>query len=192
MKIQALLCTLVLATLGSVAAKADDITITLDQATQTASAGDTLQFFGTITNDTDTTLYLNNDDLTLNGLSLTLTDDFFNTPISLAPEGQAGDNSGDIELFDVTVSDPLLDAAGTYTGAYTLLGGTDGGSRTSSAPPPSPSPASPLPPEPASLFPPPHRHPRAGNPRMEGHPPPKPPKPLTHPPPCAHSRQPHP
>jgi hypothetical protein len=126
MKIQALLCTLVLATLGTAVAKADDITITLDQAAPTASAGDTLQFFGTITNDTGTTLYLNYDDLTLNGLSLTTTDQFFNTvPISLAPGG----NSGDIELFDVTVSDPLLDAPGTYSGAYTLSGGADGGAQ---------------------------------------------------------------
>jgi hypothetical protein len=43
-------------------------------------------------------------------------------PISLGP----GANSGDIELFDVTVSNPLLDAAGTYLGSYDLLGGADG------------------------------------------------------------------
>jgi len=124
---KALLCILIFATLGSVAAKADGITLTLDQANPTASAGGTLQFFGTITNDTDTTLFLNNDDLTLAGLSLTTTDQFFNTvPISLAPEGQAGDSSGDIELFDVSVSDPLLDATGVYAGTYTLFGGADG------------------------------------------------------------------
>jgi hypothetical protein len=123
MKIKALLCTLILATLGSVAAKADDITITLDAPSQTSSAGGTLQFFGTITNDTDTTLYLNSDDLTIDGVSLTTADQFFNNvPFSLAPDG----NSGDIELFVVTVSDPLLDAAGTYDGSYTLVGGTDG------------------------------------------------------------------
>ena len=124
---KALLCILIFATLGSAAAKADSLTITLDQANPTASAGDTLQFFGTITNDTDTALFLNNDDLNLGGLSLTTTDQFFNTvPISLAPEGEVGDSSGDIELFDVTVSDPLLDAAGVYSGTYTLFGGADG------------------------------------------------------------------
>jgi hypothetical protein len=123
MKIKALFCTLILATLGTAAAKADEVTIALDQPSQSASAGDTLQFFGTITNDTDTTLYLNSDDLTLPGLSLTTTDQFFNTvPALLAPDG----TSGDIELFDVTVSDPLFDSAGTYTGAYTLIGGADG------------------------------------------------------------------
>ncbi len=127
---KALLCILILATLGTAAAKADSLTITLDQANPTVSAGGTLQFFGTITNDTDATLYLNGDDLNLDGLSLTTTDQFYNTvPISLAPDGQAGDSSGDIELFDVTVSDPLLDAAGAYSGTYTLFGGADGGAQ---------------------------------------------------------------
>jgi len=124
---KALFCILILATLGTAAAKADSITITLDQVNTTGSAGDTLQFFGTITNDTDSTLYLNSDDLTLAGLSLTTIDQFFSTvPLSLAPEGQAGDSSGDIELFDVNVDDPLLDAAGGYSGTYTLFGGGDG------------------------------------------------------------------
>jgi len=123
MKIKALFCTLILATLAGAAARADEITITFDQSSQTASAGDTLQFFGTITNDTGATVYLNSDDLTVTGLSLTTTDQFFNTvPLSLAPNG----SSGDIELFDVTVSSALLDAPGTYSGAYTLIGGADG------------------------------------------------------------------
>jgi hypothetical protein len=123
MKIKAVFCVLILATLASVSAKADEVTITIDQPSQTASAGATLQFFGTITNDTDSTLYLNSDDLTLPGLSLTTTDQFFNTvPNALAPDG----SSGDIELFDVTVSNPLLDPAGTYSGTYNLTGGPDG------------------------------------------------------------------
>ena len=122
-----LLCTLILATLGTAVAKADTITISFDQQDQTISAGDTVEFFGTITNDTANTIYLNEDDLTLSGLSLTTTDQFFNNvPIDLAPSGDAGDSSGDIELFDVTASDPLLDVAGVYSGTYTLIGGTDG------------------------------------------------------------------
>jgi hypothetical protein len=126
-----LLCTLILATLGTAVAKADDITITFDQPNQTATAGDTLQFFGTITNDTDATIFLNNDGLTLAGQSFTITDQFFNTvPISLAAAGTAGDSSGDIELFDVSASNPLLDAAGVFSGAYTLVGGADGGAGT--------------------------------------------------------------
>jgi hypothetical protein len=122
-----LFCTLVLATLGTAVAKADDITITFDQPNQTVVAGQTIELFGTITNNTANTIFLNSDDLNLNGLSFTVTDQFFNNvPISLAPSGQSGDSSGDIELFDVTVSAPLLDAAGVYSGTYTLFGGTDG------------------------------------------------------------------
>jgi hypothetical protein len=124
---KALLCILIFATLGSAVAKADEITITLDQPNQTASAGDTLQFSGTITNNTDETIFLNSDTLTVEGLSLMPIDMFFNTPASLAPEGQVGDSSGDIELFDVAVSNPLLDAAGVFSGSYTLIGGADGG-----------------------------------------------------------------
>lgn len=126
-----LLCTLILATIGTTVAKADSVTITLDQPNQIAVPGGTLQFFGTITNDTGTTIYLNGDALNLDGLSFTTVDQFFNTvPISLAPSGQVGDSSGDIELFDVNVSDPLIDALGTYSGSYTLVGGADGGAGT--------------------------------------------------------------
>ncbi|MGD0445997.1 MAG: hypothetical protein ABSA39_18840 [Edaphobacter sp.] len=118
-----LLCTLILATLATAAAKADTITVTFDQANQTATPGETLQFFGTITNDSADTIFLNSDDPDLNGLSLTVDDQFFNTvPVSLAP----GESSGDIELFDVSVSNPLVDAPGTFSGAYTLFGGADG------------------------------------------------------------------
>ena len=118
-----LLCTLILATLATAAAKADPVTISFDQPNQTGGTGQTLQFFGTITNNTGATIFLNSDDFTLAGLSFSITDQFFSTvPVSLAP----GASSGDIELFDVTLSDPLLDAFGTYAGDYTLVGGIDG------------------------------------------------------------------
>jgi hypothetical protein len=129
-----LLCTLMLATLGAAAAKADSITITLDHPNQIAYPGETLQFFGTITNDTNTTIYLNSDDPNLSdpsGVSFTLDDLFFsNVPISLAPKGQAGASSGDIELFDIIASSPLLDPLRAYPGTYTLFGGNDGGADT--------------------------------------------------------------
>jgi hypothetical protein len=115
-----LLSTLILAMLGTAVAKADTVTISFDQPNQTATNGSTIEFFGTITNDSTSTLFLNSDDLNLSGLSFTVTDQFLNTvPISLAP----GQSSGDIELFDVTLSDPLLDAPGTYAGTYGLFGG---------------------------------------------------------------------
>jgi hypothetical protein len=118
-----LFCTLLLVSLSALAANADTVTITFDQPDQSAGPGDTLEFFGTITNDTGNTVYLNTDDLNLIDVSLTTNDQFFNTvPISLA----AGASSGDIELFDVSVSSPLLDATGTFSGTYTLFGGVDG------------------------------------------------------------------
>jgi len=127
------LSTLTLATICAVAVNANpippDVTIVLVDPNQIAVAGQTLQFFGTITNNTDTFEYLNGDSFTLPGNpTLTVVDDFAsNVPIFLAPNGSPGDSSGDIELFDVTVSNPLQNPAGTYEGAYTLIGGDDGG-----------------------------------------------------------------
>ena len=118
-----------LAVLGA-AANASTLSVSFDQPDQVASPGETLQFFGTITNNSVDTILLNNDDLNLLGLSLTTNDLFFTAvPVSLAASGQPGDPSGDIELFDVTVSSPLLDAPGEYLGTYTLFGGLDGGAR---------------------------------------------------------------
>jgi hypothetical protein len=108
-----------------------DIFIAFDDPGQTGSPGQTLQFFGTITNtgsDPDP-VYLNSDsfNFALSGLSYTLTDQFFNTvPVSLA----GGASSGDIELFDITLADPVNDPFGSYTGTYGLLGGMDGGNGT--------------------------------------------------------------
>ena len=118
-----LLSILFLATLGTAAAKADSLSITFDQPNQDVVAGQTVEFFGTITNTGSDTLFLNSDDLSPLPSSFSVTDQFFSTvPVSLAP----GTSAGDIELFDVTVNDPLLDPLGTYTGVYTLVGGTDG------------------------------------------------------------------
>jgi hypothetical protein len=129
-----LLCTLMLATLGTAVAKADPVmpdrvTITLDDANQTTTAGGMLEFFGTITNDSDQTIFLNSDDPTLDGESFMITDQFFNTvPASLG----VGASSGDIELFDIAVSNPLLDAPGLFSGSYSVIGGFDGGNGTAS------------------------------------------------------------
>jgi hypothetical protein len=59
----------------------------------------------------------------VDGLSLTATDWFYtNAPISV----DAGQMSVDVELFDISASSPLLDALGTYSGRYTVIGGADG------------------------------------------------------------------
>jgi hypothetical protein len=103
------------------------ITITFDKPTQTAVAGQTITFFGTITNTGSSAVFLNSDDFTVAGKSFTLTDQFFNTvPLSLAAAGTGGSSSGDIELFDITVSNPLVDPLATYISSYDLVGGIDG------------------------------------------------------------------
>lgn len=117
-----LLSSLMLAALSAIPAMAD-ITIIFDQPNQMGQPGQTLEFFGTITNTGRDTVFLNSDNPTLGSPSLTLEDLFFsNVPISLDP----GQSSGDIELFDVMISNPLLDAPGTHLGVYTLFGGADG------------------------------------------------------------------
>ena len=116
---KALLCTLFLSTLGIAAAKADTISITFDKPAQIGTSGSFLAYYGTITNLSNATVYLNSSALNLLGSNLTTTDQFFNTvPISLA----AGANSGDIQLFDVSVaSAPTV----TEAGSYGLEGGAD-------------------------------------------------------------------
>jgi hypothetical protein len=121
-----LLCALFLVALSTTVAKADSLTVTFDQPNQTAIAGQTLQFFGTITNNTADTIFLNSDSFNLDGLSFTFSDLFGNTPISLDP----GATSSDVELFDVSVSNPIVDAPGVYLGSYTLTGGADSGAQT--------------------------------------------------------------
>lgn len=117
------LCTFALLLLATTAAKADSVTITFDQPDQTVAAGNTVDFTGTITNDTDSTIYLNSDDINLAGSSLSNNDFFLiNAPLTL----DAGASSGDIDLFQISASYPLQDAAGLYPGTYTIFGGADG------------------------------------------------------------------
>ena len=117
-----LFSSLMLAALSAIPAMAD-ITIVFDQPNQMGQPGQTLEFFGTITNNGSDTVFLNSDDVNLTSPSLTVNDLFFsNVPVSLDP----GQSSGDIELFDVMLSNPLLDTPATHLGIYTLFGGRDG------------------------------------------------------------------
>jgi hypothetical protein len=124
-----LLNILVVAALAATGAMAD-ITVTFDQPHQIGNAGDTLYFLGVISNTGLETVYLNSDNLNLAGTGLTTVDNFFaNVPFSLAPGASSPIdpvNDPHIDLFDVTVSNPLSDAPGTYQGTYNLLGGVDG------------------------------------------------------------------
>jgi hypothetical protein len=146
-----LICALILATLGSVAAKADDITIAFDQPNQTGAPGATLQYFGTITNNTNATIFLNADALNLPS-GFALNDLFFsNVPVTLAPNA----TSADIEFFEVTLNDPFLNAITAYSENYGIFGGADGnaqdflGSADFSV---TPAPGTSAVPEPSSIF----------------------------------------
>ncbi len=104
------------------AAQAGIIGLSLDQPNQTGVAGDTLNFFGVIANAGAGQVFLNGNSLNLTMNSATLNDLFLvNVPLFL--DGDT--DSGTIELFEVTLSNPLLDAPGVYSGTYTLLGGAD-------------------------------------------------------------------
>lgn len=111
------------------------ITITFDDSNQAGAAGQTLQFFGNITNTSSDAaladaIYLNTDsfNFALDAPDYTLTDDFGNTPIYLT----GGQSSGDVELFDITLADPVSDPSGLYPGTYGLIGGMDQGAQTAS------------------------------------------------------------
>jgi hypothetical protein len=99
------------------------IVITFDAPSQTGHPGDILNFLGVISNTGSDTVFLTEDSLNLAGLSLATTDQFLTTvPVSL----DGNTSSRDIDLFDVTVSNPLLDPPGEYLGSYGLIGGVDG------------------------------------------------------------------
>jgi hypothetical protein len=107
-----------------VAANADDISITFDNPYQTGLPGQELEFFGTIQNLDDIPVFMDSDDFNfeLSAGSYTKTDAFGSTPYPLGDL----ESSGDLELFDYTLSDPVVDPPGTYTGTYTITGGVGG------------------------------------------------------------------
>jgi hypothetical protein len=115
-------CTVILVVLIAVAglASAGPLTIALDSATLTGAPGTSVEFFGTITNLSPSTVYLNSDSVTLAGFGPGDFDDspfFANAPFFLDP----GDNSGDIGLF--TVSIPLGMSPAAYLSTFDILGG---------------------------------------------------------------------
>jgi hypothetical protein len=114
--------------LGTAMACAGTITLTLDQPNQSGAPGDTLMFFGVIANTSAETEFLNSDSLNLTATSGDFTTDdgpfFANSPVSLASSA----STADIELFDVTIANPFIDAFTSYSGLFTILGGVDGSS----------------------------------------------------------------
>jgi hypothetical protein len=109
-------------------AKASSLFISLDSPVQSGAPGAFLQFFGTITNTTGSTVDLSSasDNFTLTGFNYftDVTDLFFaNVPLSLA----AGASTGDIELFDITIPNPYTDSCALSAdcgGTYQILDGS--------------------------------------------------------------------
>ncbi|MGD0859512.1 MAG: PEP-CTERM sorting domain-containing protein [Terracidiphilus sp.] len=114
-------CTLALAIAATFAgaARADAI-LDLTPPTLDTAAGGTVEFAGTLTNTGDADLYLNGDVVILPYPDLTVDDSpfFNNSPLFLSPgDGYTG------PFIDVTV-DPAT-PSGSYSGSYTIQGGTD-------------------------------------------------------------------
>jgi hypothetical protein len=113
---------LAMSVLAAVPARANSLLIALDSPVLTGAPGQTVRFFGTITNTTANTVFLNGDNFNLSVLPLSVIDDspfFLNAPLTL----DGGGTSGDIELFDIAI--PIPFSAGSYDGMFEVVGGAD-------------------------------------------------------------------
>ena len=108
---------------------------TIDNPNQVALDGDTLHFFGTLTNDSATDpLFLNADSFNfqLSAGSYTFNDFLNNLPLCLTAVNtlactSTGNSTGSVALFDIVLSNPTVDPLGVYLGSLTYIGGaTDG------------------------------------------------------------------
>jgi PEP-CTERM motif len=99
------------------------IQVDLVNSSQTGSPGDTLQFFGTITNlsATDTVFFNGASSTSVSGdLTIDLTPYLLNAPLSLGP----GEVSTLFDIFDIAVDPAAL--PGPYIGnTVSILGGAD-------------------------------------------------------------------
>jgi hypothetical protein len=114
---------LAIAITAAFAAQAGVLDISLDQSTLTGSSGSVLEFTGTLTNTTDSVLWLNGDDynvLISDPTSYAFDDSPFydNTPSGYL---DANGTTGDIGLFNFTIFSSL--APGNYDGSFTVTGG---------------------------------------------------------------------
>jgi hypothetical protein len=109
------------------ASRADTLDVTLTDATQSVVQGTTeVEFDATVSNSSTSaeTIFLNGDSSTTSSSLVSVDDTPFlnNAPFSLDP----GTSSGPFAIFDVAL-DPSL-GPGEYTGSFSILGGSDGGS----------------------------------------------------------------
>jgi hypothetical protein len=101
------------------------VIILIDNPNRTAAAGETIYFTGTLTNDSLTDpVSLDFDNINTGLASGSAVDHFFDAafPVSL----HAGAATGHIALFDIVLSNPLIDPSGTYGGTYEIDSGTSG------------------------------------------------------------------
>jgi hypothetical protein len=105
---------------ASVGAARADARLTFSPSTMSLAPGGTVVFDGTLTNTGGDLLYLNGDQFNLPYPDLSVDDSpfIFNGPLSLPP----GD-SWTGAFIDVTADNSISD--GSYSGSYTILGGTD-------------------------------------------------------------------
>jgi hypothetical protein len=103
----------------AVAAQANNITVNFDAASLVGLPGTTLYVTGTLTNDTDNTIYIKSDSFTF-AITGALNDSVFLTdaPASLAPDA----TSSDFELFTIAI--PPAQAPGGYDGVFSVMGGS--------------------------------------------------------------------
>lgn len=101
-----------------VAVKADPFTFTLNNPNQTASPGQTLSFFGTLSNGGPPRVYLNGTSFSVpSGTSVDDSPFFSNAPAFLDP----GQSTGSILLFEVTISPSFT--GNLITGTFSIVGG---------------------------------------------------------------------
>jgi len=122
-----LLTTAVLALLAILpaAAKADPVTITLQDTLVIAQGGSALGVQGSLANGGAPTFWITSGNLSITGpAGITFDDSAFlaNAPLFLT----AGGNSGLFSFFDIFVD--LSVAPGTYVATFTVIGGPDQGS----------------------------------------------------------------
>jgi hypothetical protein len=106
-----LLCTFALVALSlTLSAHASTLTVSLVDPNQTGTVGDDLVFNGVITNNSDSVVNLDSDDITLTVGGATINDGINNLPFFLEPFT----STGIVELFDVELTAPFTLAGGTY------------------------------------------------------------------------------
>jgi len=104
-----------------ITARAGSLWFTIDVATQQAVPGDILTFFGTVSNSSESLIYLIGDSATADaGLSVDDSPFFDNFPSFLNPGGEPLT----AELFSLTVLPGT--PAGSYAGMFAILGGSYG------------------------------------------------------------------